>query len=144
ANILERKSMSDDRFVGRRKELQELKALTEKKTASLVVVKGRRRVGKSRLLEEFSKNKQALKFIGLPPQKETNKQRQLDEFARQLSQVTSLPSIQADNWGTLFTLLFSQVAEKRVILIFDEISWMLRHEADWKSCLLEETTLAVA
>ena len=39
-------------FVGRQYELEKLNLLTRKKTASLVVLKGRRRIGKSRLLLE--------------------------------------------------------------------------------------------
>jgi len=111
-------------FVGREKELQELNAFLHKKTASLIVVKGRRRVGKSRLIEEFSKHHRALKFVGLPPQDHTTKQDQLDEFARQMSQMTQLPQVQADDWGKLFSLLHSQLQTGRKILIFDEISWM--------------------
>jgi AAA+ ATPase superfamily predicted ATPase len=44
-----------DKFIGRNKQLSILKQLLTKKTASLVVIKGRRRIGKSRLAEEFSR-----------------------------------------------------------------------------------------
>ncbi len=123
--------MSENIFVGRKKELQDLNSLLNKKTASLAVVKGRRRIGKSRLLEEFSKKKRALKLIGLPPQKDTSKQKQLDEFARQLSQITELPAVKADDWGKLFSLLASQVQTGRVVLILDEISWMGSEDSDF-------------
>ena len=39
--------LSEDKFIGRHEELNELKAFLKKKTASLIVVKGRRRVGKA-------------------------------------------------------------------------------------------------
>ena len=42
-------------FVGGETELAKLKELTRLRTASLVVIKGRRRVGKSRLASEFAK-----------------------------------------------------------------------------------------
>ena len=42
-------------FFGRKAELQRLKEVASKKTASIVVIKGRRRVGKSRLTDEFAK-----------------------------------------------------------------------------------------
>ena len=41
-------------FIDRAYELDLLKDLLNKKTASLVVIKGRRRIGKSRLVEEFA------------------------------------------------------------------------------------------
>ena len=43
------------KFIGRQEELKKLWALSKKKSASFVVVRGRRRIGKSRLIEEFSK-----------------------------------------------------------------------------------------
>ena len=46
-------------FVGRECELNRLANLWKRKTASFVVVKGRRRIGKSRLIEEFAKNGQS-------------------------------------------------------------------------------------
>ncbi len=54
-------------FIGRKKELEQLSRLLDKPTASLVVVKGRRRIGKSRLIQEFGKGMQMFTFSGLPP-----------------------------------------------------------------------------
>ena len=42
-----------DPFFGRKREMQILQRLLTKRTASLAVIKGRRRIGKSRLAEEF-------------------------------------------------------------------------------------------
>lgn len=47
--------MVADLFVGRQDELERMNALFHKKTGSLVVLKGRRRIGKSRLVQEFAK-----------------------------------------------------------------------------------------
>ena len=46
---------NDDLFVGREKELEKLNVFLKKKSASLIVIRGRRRIGKSRLIEEFAK-----------------------------------------------------------------------------------------
>src|SRR5271168_4012215 len=109
--------MAKEIFVGREEELQELEALLKKKSASFVVVKGRRRIGKSRLLEEFSKNKKTYKFIGLAPQEGTTKQNQLDEFARQVSVATGLPEVKVDDWSKLFTLLSREVRTGNALII---------------------------
>ncbi len=42
-------------FYGREHELRRLQELAAKKTASLVIIKGRRRIGKSRLATEFAR-----------------------------------------------------------------------------------------
>ena len=56
-----------DNFYGRNNELESMRWLTGKKTASLVVIKGRRRIGKSRLIQHFGKNKNFYRFSGYPP-----------------------------------------------------------------------------
>ena len=70
-------------FIGRQAELKQLLELKEKNTASFVVVKGRRRIGKSHLIQEFGKHfEQYYLFIGLPPEKHTTISHQLNEFSR--------------------------------------------------------------
>lgn len=123
--------MSTEIFVGRKAEMQGLKDLLKKKSASFVVVKGRRRIGKSRLLDEFSKDKKTFKFVGLAPQENMTKQSQLDEFSRQLSAATGLPEIKVDDWSKLFALLVREVSRGQAIVIFDEISWIGSKDPDF-------------
>ena len=47
------------KFIGRKKELESLNLLLKKKSASIVVIRGRRRVGKSRLIKEFVSDKKS-------------------------------------------------------------------------------------
>lgn len=111
-------------FIGREAELKRLKDLLRKKVASLVVIKGRRRIGKSRLIEEFAKDQKFLRFSGLPPTPGVTAQKQRDEFSRLLSQQTGLPEIKTKDWGKLFALLGEKIQSGRLIVLFDEISWM--------------------
>jgi AAA+ ATPase superfamily predicted ATPase len=48
-----RKKMA--KFIGRQAELERLSQAIKKKTASFIIIKGRRRIVKSRLIKEFSK-----------------------------------------------------------------------------------------
>lgn len=127
--------VTESQFVGRDRELEELNALLKKKTASLIVVKGRRRVGKSRLIEEFIKKKKSYVFRGLAPHQKTTAQGQRDEFASQLSEATGLPEIMADDWTKLFALLSREVRTGRIIIVFDEISWMGSEDSNFTSKL---------
>lgn len=113
-----------DIFVGRKQELERLSSLLTKKSASLIVVRGRRRIGKSRLIEEFAKGKRFLKFAGIPLMDETTEQSQRDVFAKQLGDQLGLKGIVADDWSTLFSLLAKYTQQGRVIILLDEISWM--------------------
>lgn len=118
-------------FVGRVNELIVLEKLLKKHAASLVVIKGRRRIGKSRLVEEFAKKYRFYRFSGLPPTHLTTKQSQLDDFALQLSKQTGLPEIKVDDWSKIFNLLFDKIKTGRVIVLFDEISWLGSHDPDF-------------
>ena len=116
--------METDKFIGRVLERQSLLDLFKKKTASLVVIKGRRRIGKTRLIEEFAKNESFLRFIGLAPALGVTAQSQRDEFSRLLHEQTGLPNIQTDDWGHLFALLAEKTKKGRHIILLDEITWM--------------------
>jgi len=126
---------NQDKFIGRATEMAELTDFLQKKTASLIVIKGRRRVGKSRLIEEFAKGSTFYKFTGLAPVDGVTAQSQRNEFARQLSGLTGLPEIQTDDWSKLFALLAREVRSDRVIILLDEISWMAHDDATFLSKL---------
>lgn len=127
--------MSVAPFVGREYELEQLNDLLQKKTASLVVMNGRRRIGKSRLIEEFAEGKRFYHFSGLAPGEGVTAQKQRDEFLIQLSKQTDLPQVQLDDWSKLFVLLSNQVHDGRVIILFDEITWMANSDSAFLSKL---------
>lgn len=112
------------KFIGRNKELSKLQELLKKRTSSLVVIRGRRRIGKSRLITEFSEEYPHALFSGIPPTKQTTQASQLDVFARQLQKNFQMPLVKADDWADLFWHLAQQVQHERIILAFDEISWI--------------------
>ncbi len=123
--------MSNPMFIGRQLELEELRRHAQKRVASFIVVKGRRRIGKSRLIEEFGKNHSFYEFSGLVPTEKTTEQSQLDEFANQFSLAFGIPGIKADNWSSLFLLLAKHIQKGRVIILLDEISWMGSKDPDF-------------
>ena len=111
-------------FVGRNNELQRLKDLSKSGRACLVVIKGRRRIGKSRLAEEFGKAKTFLPFSGLSPVKGVTAQDQRDAFAQELTTLFRLPPFTFTNWSDAFAHLSRHLTKKPTVILFDEISWM--------------------
>jgi hypothetical protein len=81
-------------------------------------------VGKSRLIEEFGKRYRFLQFAGLPPTTETTAQDQRDKFAKQLADQTKIPFVKTEDWDDLFSFLARETKKGRVVILFDEISWM--------------------
>lgn len=122
-------------FIGRQAELAELQPFLTKKSASLLVIKGRRRVGKSRLAEEFAKGLPCYKFTGLAPVQGVSDQAQRDEFARQLHEQLHVPLFNTTDWGALFALLGRLVQKGRCVILFDEVSWMAAGDATFLSKL---------
>lgn len=113
------------RFIGRQKELKQLLHMSKKQKASFIVVKGRRRVGKSRLIDEFSKTfEQYYKFEGLAPEPDVTPRDQLEEFCRQLSRQFKAPLAKYDDWSDAFWAVGERVQTGKILLFFDEISWM--------------------
>lgn len=118
-------------FIGRKEEIKDLNLLLKKKTSSLVVIKGRRRIGKSRLIQEFGAKHKFYQFTGMAPTKNSTIQSQLNEFSRQLSIQAGLPELIADDWSKLFVLLADKIRTDKVIVLFDEISWMGSKDPDF-------------
>lgn len=110
-------------FIGRKAELEALKSLKAKKVASFAVIKGRRRIGKSRLIKEFAKNYTNYSFTGFPPNSETTAEFERKIFATQLEKFFGIP-VRYDNWYELFVFLSDRTRNQDLVILFDEISWM--------------------
>ena len=115
--------MDSAKFIGRESEISRLNSLLSKNSASLIVVRGRRRIGKSRLLAEFGKKMNSLFFSGDPPVRGTTAQSQRNTFARQLERV-GIFGIKSDDWSNLFWHLSKHTQKGRMLIVLDEISWM--------------------
>lgn len=118
------------KFFGRESELEGLNQLLKKNSASLIVLRGRRRIGKSRLAEEFSKQfTKHFIFSGLPPTKQTTDASQKAEFRRQMKEYGM--SYESNDWGDLFTLLATHCKSGRILIVLDEITWMGSKDPDF-------------
>ncbi|MES2200192.1 MAG: ATP-binding protein [Chlamydiota bacterium] len=120
------------KFIGREWEMTKLQEFTLKRSASLIVVRGRRRIGKSRLLKEFGRQMRSFFFSGLPPKskKTVTSLAQRKEFASQLAQ-QGIPGVDPSDWSLLFWHLAQHTKEGRVLIVLDEISWMGSKDADF-------------
>jgi AAA+ ATPase superfamily predicted ATPase len=114
------------KFIGRKQELKRLLDLFQQERSSIVVIKGRRRIGKSRLAIEFAKS-MGCKFIhitGLAPDPEITSQQQLDNFASQLCLQLCIPNVTFKDWSDAFYFCSYHLQESPTLILFDEISWL--------------------
>jgi hypothetical protein len=121
-------------FVGRKRELEKLEALYKSGRFEFVVVHGRRRVGKTRLITEFCKGKKTVFF----PSLESNAEANLDGFSRALSPVVTpdLPHAPAfRSFRDILETIGALAREERLILAIDEYPWLAESEPGFSSLL---------
>ncbi len=112
------------KFIGRKRQMQGLNQLRKNQHASLVVLRGRRRIGKTRLAQEFGQLfKHRYFFSGLAPEKGITAVDQRKEFLRQMYE-QRIPCFPSDDWGDLFTQLATHCLKGDLLIVFDEITWM--------------------
>jgi AAA+ ATPase superfamily predicted ATPase len=112
------------KFIGRKQELRNLQELSQQKRPILAVIMGRRRIGKSRLAEEFGKDKVFLPFSGLAPTAHMSAQDQRNAFARKFAELFKLPPLTFLDWSDAFNHLSERLTDKPTVILFDEMSWM--------------------
>lgn len=126
-------------FFGRDNELECLARLWKKRVASFVTCRGRRRIGKSRLIEEFAakSNCRFIEIAGLAPRPKMTNADQLANFAAQLAAQSELPaSIAPSSWAEAFAYLNTAIRDdEKTVVLLDEVSWMGKYDPDFAGML---------
>jgi len=118
-------------FFGRKKQMDDLMALWRKRASSFVTCRGRRRIGKSTLIEKFAEcsDSHFIKIEGLRPGEGVDNVAQLMNFAEQLSAQTGSDDTPPANWLQAFIRLDREIRDEgRTVVLFDEISWMAQYD----------------
>ena len=115
-------------YYGRKEQIDRFNSLWGKFVPSFVVVRGRRRIGKSTLVREFARQSASvfLKFEGLAPDEYMTNAKQLSEFRGQLIAATGRKVPHLRDWSEAFRQLDAVLDddEVRKVVLFDEVSWM--------------------
>ena len=118
-------------MIGREKEVKELNKLYDRNRAELVAVYGRRRVGKTYLIDETFAGRITFRHAGLSPADEDAKgllRAQLDHFYNSLILFGMEKSKKPDNWLDAFLLLEQFLQKKddgsRQLVFLDELPWL--------------------
>ncbi|KPA19433.1 ATPase, partial [Candidatus Magnetomorum sp. HK-1] len=116
-------------FINRTKELNTLNEEYEKNRFSFIVIYGRRRVGKTRLISEFIKNKDAFYFLADIQTEKLNIQR----FCKSASRILKdefMTKIDFNDWGTIFEYIFKHWNKnKKLIIVVDEFQYLAQINA---------------
>ena len=125
-------------FFGRKELLDALKPLWAKRVPSLVTCRGRRRIGKSTLIEEFASRSGAffIKIEGLRPKAGFSNKDELAYFASSLARQTGCDKTVPEDWLSAFARLDREIPDgKRTVVLLDEISWMVYYDKTFPEVL---------
>jgi len=108
-------------FVGRERELKELEDLYREASFQCAIVWGRRRVGKTALLSQFVKGKEAVFYTAL----ETSPRENLENFSRAaLATESNVGAPVFPDWNAALDYIGRRAQSKRLILVIDEYPYL--------------------
>jgi len=136
-------------FVDRQDELATLEREYARRAASLVVVYGRRRVGKTSLLTEFCRNKRSLYFLATEESISENR----NAFRSAVAEFVQNPLLASGSsfgWDVLFDQLTVKDGE-RVVIVLDEFQYLGKVDPAfpsvlqkiWDTCLSKRNVMLV-
>ena len=123
-------------MIGRAQEIGELNRLYNSGKAELVAIYGRRRIGKTYLVDRVFKNKITFRHAGISPSEDDEKNglsRQLDHFYLSLQIQGMKKSIKPKTWLEAFFLLEKHLQDiddgSRQVVFIDELPWLDEYAA---------------
>jgi len=138
------------RFVNREREVAALEREYSSKSSSMVIVYGRRRVGKTRLINEFIKDKDAFVFTAT----EENETENRKSFKGMLGEYLDNPLIKGTSdlsWEIMFKELVGDIGEKKRIVVIDEFQYIGKSnkafpsifQRIWDTILMDENVMVI-
>lgn len=128
------KVQTENRFVGRKEEVKYVTDISKAEEARILVIYGRRRVGKTELIEHTFHERNLLKLEGV---EDGNTQAQMVRVLYQLSKGLHDPHIARmhfDTWLELFDFIASKVSVGKWTLYLEDLQWL----AEYKNELISD------
>ncbi len=113
-------------MIGRYEQLKQIETLNKSTQSEFVAVMGRRRVGKTYLVDNGFKNQIVFQISGI---QDVNTKGQISNFDRKLQLVTKKKNIQSKDWGEAFFNLRTYLSKlpkrkQKYVIFLDELPWM--------------------
>ena len=128
--------VSYNKLVGRERECKVLQRVMNSDRSEFVIVYGRRRVGKTFLVDQYYQGKYDFTFVG---GHNLSRQRQLTNFSRALKKYSGVKPDKFADWFDAFDALedyLESLDENRKKVIFiDEMPWIDTQKSDFVSAL---------
>ena len=111
------------RFVDREQEMATLQSEYDRDGSALVVLYGRRRVGKTTLISEFIKNKKALFFLA-SEESESQNRLAFQEKAADFLNSDLLKNVEVKSWDVLFRAIIDTHFDSKPVIVLDEFQYL--------------------
>lgn len=120
-------------FIGRENELNTLNRLYNSDKFEFAVIYGRRRVGKTALINEFVKDKDNIFFTGV----ETNAKQNLDNLSRSIMEYNTgiVTGASFNNFQMALEHVFELAKTKKIVFVIDEYPYVARASKSLASTL---------
>jgi len=120
------------KFIDRENETEFLQSEYDRNSSSLVILYGRRRVGKTALASEFAKGKDALYFLATEESEAQNRSAFKDIVA-DFTGNELLKNAGIDSWELIFKSLVEYRTDSKKVMIIDEFQYLGRSNAAFPS-----------
>lgn len=122
------------KFIDRIDELETLEREYSRDDAAFVVIYGRRRVGKTTLINHFCENKKSIYFLATEENESENrnafKNLISDKFGNEL-----LASANLSSWEPIFKVIAEQAQKERLVLVIDEFQYLYKANPAFSSIM---------
>ena len=122
-------------FIGRKDEIKLIEGVANGSEASILIVYGRRRVGKTELIEHTLQNQRVIKLEGVEGGNTTD---QMYRVLYQFSKVFEDPDIvrmQFTTWLELFDYIADKIEKGAWVLYLEEVQWLAEYKSEMISDL---------
>ena len=120
-------------FIGRTAELNALEKIYEKKGFGMTVIYGRRRIGKSALINEFVKDKKSIFYTAT----KVGKERNLELFSKQVLSTLEPEYVAATfpDLESVFDIITAKVNKEKIIIVIDELPYWAEKDESFLSII---------
>jgi len=129
------KFLKNSQFIGRKFERQRIAQTLSAETASIIIVYGRRRIGKTELIEQTLGERNLIKLEGV---EDGDREAQMYRVLYQLSKALDdkhITNMSFKTWLELFDFIADKVSEGVWTLYFEELQWLAQYEDEFISDL---------
>ena len=125
-----------NKLIARHKECGQLQRCLQSDQSEFVIVYGRRRIGKTFLIEQFFNKKYDFKFVG---GHKLSCKAQLANFAKALRKYAKVKINEFNSWSDAFDALEEYLeslpSDRKKVVFFDEMPWIDTQRSDFVSSL---------